>query len=84
MTYLGIDIGSSGLRVLLMDSKGGVIRAARHMHGAVLLDDEGAVIRPSIMWNDTRSHTQAAALDQDPGFRAGYPHLKPHPVRGTL
>ena len=33
------------------------------MHGATLLDAKGAVLRPCILWNDTRSHAQAAALD---------------------
>ena len=94
MVYLGIDLGTSGLRALLMDEKGAPIGAAErhytadhprsgwseqdpgdwitaldgaigdlraahprfadlrgigvagHMHGATLLDAEGAVIRP--------------------------------------
>jgi xylulokinase len=40
-----------------------------HMHGATLLDAEDKVLRPCIMWNDTRSHREAAALDADPRFR---------------
>ncbi len=40
------------------------------MHGAVCLDASGAVLRPAILWNDTRSAAQAAALDADPQFRA--------------
>ena len=40
-----------------------------HMHGATLLDAEDRVLRPCIMWNDTRSHREAAALDADPRFR---------------
>lgn len=40
------------------------------MHGATLLDASGAVLRPAILWNDTRSHAEAAALDADPRFRA--------------
>jgi len=28
------------------------------------------VLRPCILWNDTRSHAEAAALDADPRFRA--------------
>ncbi|SDI60648.1 xylulokinase [Salipiger marinus] len=117
MVYLGIDLGTSGLRALLMDEKGAPIGAAErhytadhprsgwseqdpgdwitaldgaigdlraahprfadlrgigvagHMHGATLLDAEGAVIRPCILWNDTRSHAEAAALDAAEGFR---------------
>ncbi|MFP5478158.1 MAG: xylulokinase [Alphaproteobacteria bacterium] len=40
-----------------------------HMHGATLLDDSDEVLRPCILWNDTRSHAEAAALDADPRFR---------------
>ncbi|MGK9054000.1 xylulokinase [Neorhizobium petrolearium] len=39
------------------------------MHGATLLDAEDKVLRPCILWNDTRSHEEAAALDADPRFR---------------
>ena len=40
-----------------------------HMHGATLLDAADQVLRPCILWNDTRSHAEAAALDADPQFR---------------
>lgn len=40
------------------------------MHGATLLDAADNVLRPSILWNDTRAHAEAAALDADPQFRA--------------
>lgn len=40
------------------------------MHGAVLLDRTDDVLRPCILWNDTRAHEEAAALDSDPKFRA--------------
>ncbi|QOL80297.1 xylulokinase [Pseudooceanicola spongiae] len=119
MAYaLGLDLGTSGLRALLIDASGAVIGAAEspcrvsnphpgwseqnpaewvvaleaaleelkeahpaalaavtgigvagHMHGATLLDAEGAVIRPCILWNDTRSHAEAARLDAIPGVR---------------
>ena len=39
------------------------------MHGATLLDASGEVIRPCILWNDTRAHEEAAELDGDPMFR---------------
>ena len=29
-----------------------------HMHGATLVDDNGNVIRPCILWNDTRSYAE--------------------------
>ena len=111
-TFLGLDLGTSGLRGLLVDATGDVIGSAEahydvarphsgwseqdpndwitacqevaadlrqrfpaewgnlagvgvsgHMHGAVLIDKAGEVIRPCILWNDTRSHSEAAELD---------------------
>ena len=41
-----------------------------HMHGAVMLDASHRPIRPCILWNDTRAHGEATALDADPRFRA--------------
>ncbi len=40
-----------------------------HMHGATILDEGDEVLRPCILWNDTRSHEEAAELDGDPMFR---------------
>lgn len=117
--YLGIDLGTSGVKAMLIDGDQRVVgsatgkdvatarphagwseqdpadwirateeaiaglRAAHpaelsavrgiglsgHMHGATLLDAEDKVLRPCIMWNDTRSHREAASLDADPRFR---------------
>ena len=39
------------------------------MHGATLLGADDGVLRPCILWNDTRSHKEAAQLDADPRFR---------------
>jgi len=117
MTYLGIDLGTSGLRALLVSEEGHPIGSAErhydvshphsgwseqdpadwiaaledavdelraaypefaalkgigvagHMHGATTLDAEDRVIRPCILWNDTRSHVEAAALDAAPDVR---------------
>ena len=41
-----------------------------HMHGATMIDKAGDVLGPCIMWNDTRSHVEAAEMDADPQFRA--------------
>lgn len=41
-----------------------------HMHGATLIDAADKVLRPCILWNDTRSHAEAAAMDADPEWRA--------------
>ncbi|MDT1062336.1 xylulokinase [Paracoccus sp. CPCC 101403] len=119
MTYLGIDLGTSSVKLLLIDDAQRIIgsqsaelqisrplsgfseqdpadwiaatrqgaqalRAAHpvafaairgiglsgQMHGATALGADDGVLRPSILWNDTRSHAEAAALDADPRFRA--------------
>ncbi|MCR8827783.1 xylulokinase [Pseudosulfitobacter koreensis] len=116
--YIGLDLGTSGVRALLVRADGvpvgsqeahyqaahpapgwseqdpatwvagcrsalaalraehpveyGAVRGiavAGHMHGAVLLDADGTVLRPCILWNDTRSHVQAARLDAADGVR---------------
>lgn len=40
-----------------------------HMHGATLVGEDDLALRPCMLWNDTRSHDQAAAMDNDPEFR---------------
>ena len=116
--YLGLDLGTSGLRAILTDADGTVVASsdqaypvshphsgwseqdpadwvaateraldalkASHpgevaalkaigfsgqMHGATLLDKADKVLRPCILWNDTRSAREAAAMDADPAFR---------------
>ncbi|CAN7207296.1 xylulokinase [Mesorhizobium amorphae] len=116
--YLGLDLGTSGVKALLIDAGQTVVGSghgsldvsrphpgwseqdpahwiqaceraiaelkASHpkelasvkgiglsgqMHGATLLDAADKVLRPCILWNDTRSHAEAAALDADPRFR---------------
>lgn len=111
--YLGLDLGTTGLRGILVDSSGHVIgdstveiltktpkpgwseqspldwidackkvikqlRAVHHsafsslrgiglsghMHGATLIDENNNVLRPCILWNDTRSLIEANELDQ--------------------
>ncbi|MEM6373626.1 MAG: xylulokinase, partial [Pseudomonadota bacterium] len=39
------------------------IGVAGHMHGATLLHANNDVLRPCILWNDTRSHAEAAELN---------------------
>lgn len=130
--YLGIDIGTSELKALLLDTDGAIVGSAHaaltvqrpyphwaeqdpqawwqacgrvvaelrqqhpqqwaavraiglsgQMHGAVLLDSNNAVLRPCILWNDTRSaaecewlgthHPEMMALSGNmimPGFTA--------------
>ncbi|MFD0668333.1 xylulokinase [Ramlibacter sp. MAHUQ-53] len=40
------------------------LAVAGQMHGAVLLDAAGAVLRPAILWNDGRSQAQCEALER--------------------
>jgi xylulokinase len=110
-TYLGIDLGTSELKVVLMSHNGRVLESASsrlsltqpapgwseqdpsqwiealqlacadlkrlapvhfaqvagiglsgQMHGATLLDANGLVLRPCILWNDSRSSEQCAEL----------------------
>ncbi len=58
---LGTDHDLSGVRGIGLSGQ---------MHGATLLDARGAVLRPCILWNDTRAHAEAAQMDADPRFRA--------------
>ena len=115
--YLGLDLGTSGLKAILIDEdhkpaasahaalsverprsgwsqqdpadwiaaceavltelgrqtdlsavKG--IGLSGQMHGATAIAADESVLYPSILWNDTRSATEAAALDANPDFRA--------------
>jgi xylulokinase len=38
------------------------------MHGLVLLDKEGSVLRPAILWNDQRTGTECAEIEQTIGL----------------
>ena len=40
------------------------------MHGATLLDAQGQVLRPAILWNDGRSEAECAELESVAQFRA--------------
>jgi len=114
--YLGLDLGTSGLKGLLIDADQKVVAEAvaplkvsrpqdgwseqnpadwiaaaealldalasgadlsalagiglsGQMHGATLLNSSDEVLRPCILWNDTRAHEEAAAMDADPVWR---------------
>ena len=56
-------------RALLAKSPGAAdklraIGLSGQMHGAVLLDAGGAVLRPAILWNDGRSDAECTALEE--------------------
>ena len=108
--YIGIDLGTSGVKTILTDESGQVVDSASsplavsipqpqwseqnphdwwtatcatldelkkrndlsvvkalglagQMHGATLLNNEGAVLRPAILWNDGRSEQQCQTLE---------------------
>lgn len=113
--YIGLDLGTSGLKGILIDAGQRVVAEASaplsvsrphegwseqspadwitaaeavldrlaaqglgqvraiglsgQMHGATLLDAADEVLRPCILWNDTRAAAEAAELDGDPMFR---------------
>lgn len=114
--YIGLDIGTSGLKGLLISDDQKILAEAKsglsvsrphagwseqnphdwvvacesifdslsaqhtlsdvsgiglsgHMHGAVLVDKNHQILRPCMLWNDTRSHAEATAMDADPIWR---------------
>nr|WP_321460650.1 xylulokinase [uncultured Cohaesibacter sp.] len=116
--YLGIDLGTSGIKVVIMSEDQQIIASTNQslsvsrpfsgwseqdpqswilataaafdelainqpdalkqvkaiglsgqMHGATMLDETDNPVAPCILWNDTRSHAEAARLDATPGFR---------------
>ena len=115
--YLGLDIGTSGVKAVLIDERGAIaaqgadslevsrpqpgfseqapadwwratVNAVRalparsraavqavglsgQMHGATLLDDHDAPLRPAILWNDGRSAQECLELERrEPDSRA--------------
>lgn len=67
-----IAAAEAAIGALPADARGAIrgIGLSGQMHGATLLDAADNVLRPAILWNDTRAHAEAAALDADPRFRA--------------
>jgi len=47
------------------------IAVAGQQHGMVALDKDGEVIRPALLWNDTRSAAEATELNNEMGGGAG-------------
>ena len=46
------------------------VSVAGQQHGMVVLDEEGQVVRPALLWNDTRSGQAAADLTRELGAQA--------------
>ena len=110
--YIGIDLGTSGVKTILIDRNQKILSVAHakldvhspqdgfneqnphdwiqatenclcelqkkqptefsatisigisgQMHGATLIDKEGNVLRPCILWNDTRSHQECIEFE---------------------
>jgi xylulokinase len=45
------------------------IGVSGQMHGATLLDENDAALRPAILWNDGRAHAECAELEDRADFR---------------
>lgn len=116
--YLGVDLGTSSLKTLLVDGEQNIVATASaplsvsrpsggwseqnsedwitafkqtmaalksshanelsvvtsiglagQMHGVTLLDEQDRVMRPCMLWNDTRAHQEAQTLDSHQAFR---------------
>nr|MDT0666386.1 FGGY family carbohydrate kinase [Micromonospora sp. DSM 115978] len=48
------------------------VSVAAQQHGMICLDDAGEVVRPALLWNDTRSATAAADLVDELGGPAAW------------
>ena len=61
---------SDGLRALVPSAPGPVrgVACAGQMHGLVILDENDAVIRPAILWNDGRTAEETAWLNETAGW----------------
>ncbi len=113
--YVGIDLGTSSVKALLLSGDGEVVSSVTkkyplyfprsgwseqnpedwynqtlsalrellkaadtaqvlsfsfsgHMHGLVMLDSEDNVIRPALLWNDSRSQEQTEKLNENKSF----------------
>ena len=59
------------LRAAVADAGGltdvAAVSIGGQQHGMVVLDDAGRVIRPALLWNDTRSAAAATALIEEVG-----------------
>lgn len=65
MEQLRAEMSRLGLNSAAVESIG----LSGQMHGAVVLDAQGQVLRPAILWNDGRSDAECAELDSVADFR---------------
>src|SRR6267378_440854 len=79
---LGIDVGTGGTRAVLLDQAGRVLGAATaehaevsavglsgQMHGLVLLDATGEVVRPALLWCDQRTEDECREITERVGAK---------------
>lgn len=69
-----LDATDASMRALAADHSAQMsavrgIGLSGQQHGATLVADDDSALRPCMLWNDTRSHVQAARMDADPRFR---------------
>ena len=57
-------------------SQAAAVGVAGQQHGMVVLDDDGEVIRPALLWNDLRSAAAASALIAERGGPAWWAELR--------
>src|SRR6266567_1086919 len=60
MYVAGVDSSTQSTKVLLCQAA--EVAVVGQQHGMVVLDAEGAVVRPALLWNDLRSSAAAADL----------------------
>lgn len=66
--WRAVERAMTGLRPSLASVE--AIGLSGQMHGAVLLDAAGEVLRPAILWNDGRSEAECAWLEEHSPVRA--------------
>ena len=70
-TEIDPDVWWQALRSAVEDAGGladvASLSVGAQQHGMILLDQAGRVIRPALLWNDTRSGAAAAALTEEVG-----------------
>ena len=73
--YLGVDLGTSSIKLLLADKELNILGSASkdltlytgQMHGLVLLDENDEIIRNAILWNDSRNEKEVDYLNNELG-----------------
>jgi xylulokinase len=74
MLYIGIDLGTSAVKLLLKDGAGKIQKIISReypisfpRYGLVVLDKDDRVLRPAILWNDGRTAEETEYLNSTVG-----------------